>query len=152
MKPVLSDPWTYVSCTGIVEIHFGVENDYIEKKVDLYDYVRKNLKKKEKFDTKFFTKNKETGKQYWLYCIVCESKFYACENLLNHIEGRKHQKRSIESNQVQRNKGKSFPGRCQNDLRDRLLNGPAYPFLGLEFITEIVNPKNPKKDPQYTCR
>ena len=59
MKPVLSDPWTYVSCTGIVEIHFGVENDYIEKKVDLYDYVRKNLKKKEKFDTKFFTKCQE---------------------------------------------------------------------------------------------
>ena len=152
MKPVISDPWTYVSCAGIFEIHLGVENDIAEKKIDLFDYVRQNLKRNEMFDSKFFTKNKETGKQYCLYCIVCKSTLYGCDNLICHIDGRRHQKRSIESDQVERDKGKRFPNLCQNDLRGRLLNGPAYPFLGLEFITEFVNPKNPQKYPLYTCR
>ena len=57
MTAILSDPRTYVSGTGIIEIRFGVENDFIEEKFDLYDYVRQKLSNNEMFETKFFTKN-----------------------------------------------------------------------------------------------
>ena len=31
----------------------------------------------------------------------------------------------------------------RSDLQYRLINGAPYPFLGLQFITEYVNPGNP---------
>lgn len=39
----------------------------------------------------------------------------------------------------------------RSDLQYRLKYGPSYPVLGLEYITEYVNPGNPNKDPMYTC-
>ena len=41
--PELSDPRTYVSNQGIVELHYGVENSTVEWQQDLYDYVRESL-------------------------------------------------------------------------------------------------------------
>ena len=153
MTAILSDPRTYVSGTGIIEIHFGVENDFIEEKFDLYDYVRQKLSNNEMFETKFFTKNKETSKRYWLACLVCDCTFYGCENLVTHVNAQRHQKNTIKFDPRLSNKRKRpSTSQSQNDLRGRLLNGPSYPFLGLEFITEYLNPRNPNKDPQYTCR
>ena len=34
---------------------------------------------------------------------------------------------------------------------NRIKNGPDYPFLGLKYVTEYLNPGNPNKDPMYTC-
>ena len=44
VTPELSDPRTYVSDPGIVEIHFGVENSTVEWQMDLYNYVREEMR------------------------------------------------------------------------------------------------------------
>ena len=38
-----------------------------------------------------------------------------------------------------------------SELINRIKNGPDYPFLGLKYVTEYLNPGNPNKDPMYTC-
>ena len=115
----------------------------------------------ERFDLDFCTKNKETGKSYWFACIVCPCTLYRDENLVHHVKGRKHQKRAIEKlnseNNVNRKRKRNdseplheafnpvpgFSRSSRSDLQHRLMHGPSYPFLGLEYITEYVNPGNP---------
>ena len=95
---------------------------------------------------------------------MCPCTLYRDENLVHHVKGQRHQKRAIEKinseNNVNRNKrkrGTSFEGETiydygpvpttsrssRSDLSYRLSSGAPYPFLGLEFITEYVNPGNP---------
>ena len=119
----------------------------------------------ERFDPSFCTKNKEDGKRYWFACIVCPCTLYRDENLVHHVKGQRHQKRAIEKlnsvrnseTNVNRSKRKrdsesfdydynpmpSTSRSSRSDLQYRLINGPSYPFLGLQFITEYVNPGNP---------
>ena len=117
----------------------------------------------ERFDPSFCTKNKETGKRYWFACIVCPCTLYRDENLVHHVKGQRHQKRAIEKinseNNINRNKRKrgTMEGETiyeydpvpttsrssRSDLQYRLINGAPFPFLGLSFITEYVNPGNP---------
>ena len=75
-KPELSNPKSYVSNHGIVEVQYGVENSRVDWKMDLFDYVRDELGKEEMFDPDFCTKNKETGERYWFACIVCPCNLY----------------------------------------------------------------------------
>ena len=127
-------------------------------------YTKNLLCSGERFDPSFCTKNKETGKRYWFACIVCPCTLYRDENLVHHVKGQRHQKRAIEKinseNNINRNKrkrGTSMEGETiydydpvpttsrssRSDLQYRLINGAPYPFLGLPFITEYVNPGNP---------
>ena len=75
-KPELSNPKSYVSNHGIVEVQYGVENSRVDWKKDLFDYVRDELGKEEMFDPDFCTKDKETGERYWFACIVCPCNLY----------------------------------------------------------------------------
>ena len=75
-KPELSNPKSYVSNHGIIEVQYGVENSRVDWKKDLFDYVRDELDKGEMFDPDFCTKNKETGERYWFACIVCPCNLY----------------------------------------------------------------------------
>ena len=117
----------------------------------------------ETIDPELCLKDKETGKRYWFACIVCPCNLYKDENLVSHVKGQKHQKRAIEklssqSNLKKRKRGSDYqestePGfgfsrtsnsrSCQSELQDRILSGAEYPFLGLEYITEYLNPGNP---------
>ena len=120
----------------------------------------------ETFDPEFCLKDKETGKRYWFACIVCPCNLYKDENLVSHVKGQKHQKRAIEklnsqSNLSQNAKRKrssdyqestelgfgfSWPSNSrssQSELQNRIMSGAEYPLLGLEYITEYVNPGNP---------
>jgi len=169
ITPILNDPRTYVENKGIVEIHYGVENSSVEWQTDLHDYVRNDMREGERFEMDFCTKNKETGKRYWFACIVCPCTLYRDENLVHHVKGQRHQKRAIEKlnseNNVNRKRKRNdseplnevfnpVPGHSRSsrsDLQHRLMHGPSYPFLGLDYITEYVNPGNPNKDPMYTC-
>ena len=119
-------------------------------------------------------KDKETGKRYWFACIVCPCNLYKDENLVSHVKGQKHQKRAIEklssqsnlSRNAKRKRGSDYQesielgsgfSRLSNsrssrsELQNRIMSGADYPFLGLEYITEYVDPGNPNKDPMYTC-
>ena len=44
VTPIVNDPRTYVSNRGIVEIHYGVENSTVEWQMDLFDYVREEMR------------------------------------------------------------------------------------------------------------
>ena len=169
--PELSDPRTYVSNQGIVELRYGVEKRTVEWQQDLYDYVRESLAEDETIDPEFCRKDKETGKRYWFACIVCPCNSYKDEDLVSHVKGHKHQKRVIEKLNSQSNlsrnakrkrssdyqesselgSGFSRPSNSRSKLQNRIMYGPDYPFLGLEYITEYINPGNPNKDPMYTC-
>jgi len=172
--PELSDPRTYVSNQGIVELHYGVENSTVEWQQDLYDYVRESLAEGETIDPELCLKDKETGKRYWFACIVCPCNLYKDENLVSHVKGQKHQKRAIEklssqsnlSRNAKRKRGSDYQESTElgsgfsrpsnsrssrSELQDRIMSGAEYPFLGLEYITEYLNPGNPNKDPMYTC-
>ena len=83
----LSNPRTYVSDQGIVEMQYGVENSRVDWKMDLYDYVREKMREGENFDPNFCTKDKETGERYWFACIVCPCNLYKDENLVSHVKG-----------------------------------------------------------------
>lgn len=172
-------PLTYVSRRGIVEIHYGTENGTVEWTKDMYDYVREELDDgRELFDPSFCTKEKETGKRYWFACIVCPCTLYKDENLCFHVNGQKHQKRALEKleQDQQQERQKSRPkyikredysdrgGGGESRYRDRIgrsrttrshlkekLENTKFPFVGLEYITEYLNPGNPNSDPQYQC-
>jgi len=182
-KPELSNPKSYVSNHGIIEVQYGVENSRVDWKKDLFDYVRDELDKGEMFDPDFCTKNKETGERYWFACIVCPCNLYKDENLVAHVKGQRHQKRAIEklksksnlANQNKRKRDAEIKDFMRSDKRgrsikvepesfaeansrssgseliNRIKNGPDYPFLGLKYVTEYLNPGNPNKDPMYTC-
>lgn len=164
--PELSDPRTYVSNQGIVELRYGVEKRTVEWQQDLYDYVRESLAEGKTFDPEFCRKDKKTGKRYWFACIVCPCNLYKDENLVSHVKGQKHQKRAIEklssqsnlSRNAKRKRGSDYQesielgsgfSRLSNsrsirsELQNRIMSGADYPFLGLEYITEYVNPGNP---------
>ena len=118
------------------------------------------------FDPNFGTKDKETGKRYWFACIVCPCNLYKDENLVAHVKGQKHQKRAIEKlnsqSKISRNKRKRGDKRpmyldqidfnfglannsrsIRSELQYQIESGPDYPVMGLEYITEYVNPGNP---------
>ena len=117
----------------------------------------------ETIDPELCLKDKETGKRYWFACIVCPCNLYKDENLVSHVKGQKHQKRAIEklssqSNLKKRKRGSDYQestelgsgfSRLSNsrssrsELHDRIMSGAEYPFLGLEYITEYLNPGNP---------
>ena len=120
----------------------------------------------ETIDPELCLKDKETGKRYWFACIVCPCNLYKDENLVSHVKGQKHQKRAIEklssqsnlSRNAKRKRGSDYQesielgsgfSRLSNsrssrsELQNRIMSGADYPFLGLEYITEYVNPGNP---------
>ena len=120
----------------------------------------------ETIDPEFCLKDKETGKRYWFACIVCPCNLYKDENLVAHVKGQKHQKRAIEKLKSQSNLSRNAKRKRSSDyqesteldsvfsrpsnsrssrseLQNRIITGPHYPFLGLEYITEYVNPGNP---------
>ena len=164
--PELSDPRTYVSNQGIVELRYGVEKRTVEWQQDLYDYVRESLAEGKTFDPEFCRKDKKTGKRYWFACIVCPCNSYNNNDLVSHVKGHKHQKHVIEKLNSQSNLSRNTKRERSSDhqesrpsnsrsnrsrLQNRIMYGPDYPFLGLEYITEYVDPGNPNKDPMYTC-
>ena len=81
--PELSDPRTYVSSVGIVELQFGVENSTVEWQKDLYNYVREDMYEGQMFDPNLCTKDKETGQRYWFACVVCPCNLYKDEIQFN---------------------------------------------------------------------
>ena len=164
---VVQDPKTYVAYRGVVELKYGIENETVEWRKDLYDYVREDMKNHDggRFEPDFCTKDKQTNKRYWFDCLVCPCVLYRDENLVFHVNGQKHQKKVTEkianavvpSRSAKGNRRTHEPVRSINRsarsefLADIIENSPNYPFLGLRYITEHQNPSNPDKDRIYTC-
>ena len=167
---VVHDPKSYVAYRGVVEVKYGTENEEVEWRKDLYDYVREDLPEHPggRFENDFCTKNKQTNKRYWFDCLVCPCVLYRDENLVFHVNGLKHQKRVTEkiagAPGPSRSSGfggggrrthepvrSSFKSSSKDFLAEIIEGSPNYPFLGLRYITEYQNPSNPDKDRMYTC-
>ena len=164
---VVQNPKTYVAYHGVVEIKYGIENETVEWRKDLYDYVREDMHNHDngRFEPDFCTKDKQNNKRYWFDCLVCPCVLYRDENLVFHVNGQKHQKRVTEkiasavvpSRSAKGNRRTHEPVRSFNRsarsefLADIIENSPNYPFLGLRYITEHQNPSNPDKNRFYTC-
>ena len=63
---VVRDPKSYVAHRGVVEVKYGTENEEVEWRKDLYDYVREDMHNHDggRFENDFCTKNKQTNKRY----------------------------------------------------------------------------------------
>ncbi len=151
-NPVVHDPYSYVQDRGIVEVQYGIENSQVEWSKDMYDYVREDMGKGERFDPEFCLKEKDTGKRYWFACIVCPCTLYRDENLVHHVKGQKHQKRALEKVNTSKNKKRKRDSnvddvislsRSSRSYLKELLMKTNFPLLGLGYITEYLNPGNP---------
>ena len=96
MDEYRKNPLDYVPGRGIVEVRYGIENEVIELRHDLYDYVRQELNNgKDRFPKDFTLKDKATGKRYWFACLVCPCDLSSPVTMVAHIHGQKHQKKAI---------------------------------------------------------
>jgi len=165
---IVQDPKSYVAHRGVVEVKYGTENEEVEWRKDLYDYVREDLQEHPggRFENDFCTKDKQTNKRYWFDCLVCPCVLYRDENLVFHVNGQRHQKRVTEkiagapgpsrsSGPLGRRTHEPVRSSYKSSSKDFLAGiieaSPNYPFLGLRYITEFQNPSNPDKDRMYTC-
>jgi len=160
-------PW--IKFKGEVEIRCA--NDTFDP-VDLLRYIEEDeeLKRYEgEFDPDFFKKNKNDGSQNIVYCIVCKSEQKQWGTLLNHLQGAKHVRKANEFRRIQQGLPKDPPHQpkikrakielppardaMRIPLAELLQKNHFTPALGLEYIHEYSNPRNPN-DPVrlYTCR
>jgi hypothetical protein len=90
------DPLKYTDRRGIVEIHTGIENEKIEYREDLYEYVQDHLEiTGEDFAPDFCAKDKNTGRRHWFACKVCNCELFSVVTLQAHVSGQKHTKKAL---------------------------------------------------------
>ena len=111
----------------------------------------------------FCRKDRNTSEQAMFYCIMCNCDLKNIRPLRDHVKGRDHIRKALEYKRSvlnlpklpqnaprQKEKKKERPVvdiglRLQERLEE---DGPA---IGLEWITEFMNPKDARDHPLYTC-
>ena len=161
----------YVDNLGIVEIRVQSDDpQYFEAPVDMFIWQQKASQPDLGFHEKFCQKDRTTTLQYYFFCLVCDCPLKSVVSLDNHVTGathvrKKHQKKRQEygmpkdpPHQPQtksKKKEKQRPRRelIKIPLMERLREESALglPALGLQFIHEWINPKDPNAPRRYTC-
>ena len=161
----------YVDNLGIIEIRATSDDpEYDEDPIDMFNWQQTARQPDLGFHEKFCQKNKATTIQKYFHCIVCDCPLKTVVSLDHHVEGEKHVRKSLQKKRQEygmpkdpphqpqtksKKKGNQRPRRelIKIPLMDRLREESALglPALGLQFINEWINPRNPDAPRRYTC-
>jgi len=141
----------FVDNRGIVELrHF--QGSEIHGKQDLFDFQAAH-----RISEDFTKKNRDTGEQATFWCLVCAVHLKCKGALVSHLRGKNHQSKimgltSKEEDPTTEEKKDDEEVNPVN-LKCKLEGSecPAFPALGLNFITEYVKPADPKSELFYGC-
>jgi len=157
----------HVEREGILEVRYKSDfEEFHSEPEDFYHFQQRVPQ----IPNNYFLKNKKTKTQAFFHCCLCNCQVQSLKSLEDHIRGTNHVKKVCEERrklkvkepQIAPKKSKYLKRKGSKTkksfgvvvappiLEDRLrkYGGPA---LGLEFITEFVNPYKMMDPPMYTC-
>eukprot|EP00092_Neocalanus_flemingeri_P023690 GFUD01025693.1.p1 GENE.GFUD01025693.1~~GFUD01025693.1.p1 ORF type:complete len:333 (+),score=92.74 GFUD01025693.1:68-1000(+) len=156
------DKGIYVEMEGIMQVRYSCEELGFEDWPEDFMNFQARLKK---ISEVFCLKDKETTMQAYFYCMVCNGELKSLRSLKEHASGNKHIKKACEK----KRQILDLPQEPQNAPRvkklkkerprvdvgltlEQRLEECGEPAIGLEYISEYINPKKPSDHPMYTCR
>lgn len=145
----------YVEMEGMVEVRWRREDVVLYKE----DLVQFQERVREIPDTFCRTQ------QAYFYCEVCTCELMSTHTLRDHVKGKKHIKNAfkkkreimgmesqpLNSPRMKTTKKERPVFNNKEDLETKLRR-TGEPAIGLEYITEYVNPRNISDPRQYDCR
>ena len=152
---------TYVEMEGVMEVrHLSDDIDYQRPSEDMWHFQ----KRVREIPDDFCHKNKQTTQQSIFFCLVCNCDLKNLRPLIDHVTGNKHIRKACDykrqilglpkepQNAPRKKEIKTERPRVDVSLRlEELLENFGSPAIGLEYITEFNNPRNPRDHPMYTC-
>eukprot|EP00092_Neocalanus_flemingeri_P020470 GFUD01022175.1.p1 GENE.GFUD01022175.1~~GFUD01022175.1.p1 ORF type:complete len:818 (+),score=242.63 GFUD01022175.1:73-2454(+) len=156
------DKGVYVEMEGIMEVRYASEDvDFEEEREDFMHFQARVREISEDF----CHKDKETTMQAYFYCLVCNCDLKSLRPLRDHVRGNKHIRKACEK----KRQILGLPQEPQNAPRVKKLKKErprvdvgltlaqrleecGEPAIGLEYISEYINPKKQSDHPMYTCR
>ena len=152
-----------VKIEGIIEIRFLSDDvDHQEMNPeDLYCF----LQTFKEIPENYCKKDKLTGLQKVFFCQVCDCDLRDVEGLRKHLLGKKHTSKALMKKRLvlglelmpQNAPRKKEGGKRPRPIVDvgltleQRLRDSALPALGLDFISEFIDPKDARQHPLYTC-
>ena len=155
------DKGIYVEMEGIMEVRYTSEDiDFHDEPEDFLSFQSRV----KDIPDDFCHKDKETTQQAFFYCLVCNCDLKSLRPLRDHVTGSKHIRKACEKKRQilglpkepqnaprQKEKKKERPRVDVGlSLRQRL-EECGEPAIGLEYITEYLNPEMASDHPMYTC-
>jgi len=157
----------FVEMEGIMQVDYTADNpNYAMPSEDLFIFQHRNRKIPKEFCLK---NKKQGGRQAVFQCLVCENTgpLKSIRPLHDHVVGKKHIRKACDAKrrlmgipkpsaviEKKRKVEKSTPEWKLNiklSLKTKLERS-GEPTLGLEYITEFINPQGNEKDhPMYLC-
>jgi len=155
------DKGVYVEMEGIMEVRYTSEDiDFQDEPEDFFHFQQRVRE----IPDDFCHKDRETTQQAFFYCLVCNCDLKSLRPLRDHVTGNKHIRKACEK----KRQVLGLPQEPQNaprkkekkkerprvdvglTLRQRLEES-GEPAIGLEYITEYLNPNKSSDHPMYTC-
>lgn len=151
----------YVEMEGVMEVRYLSEDiDYQKPAEDMWHFQ----KRVRHIPDDFCHKNKQTTEQNIFFCLVCNCDLKNLRPLKDHVSGNKHIRKACDykrqilglpkepQNAPRKKEIKTERPRVDVSMRlEELLEDSGSPAIGLEYITEFINPRNPRDHPMYTC-
>jgi len=155
------DKGIYVEMEGIMEVRYTSEDIDFQDEPEDFLYFQARVKD---IPDDFCHKDKETTQQAFFYCLVCNCDLKSLRPLRDHVTGNKHIRKACEKkrqilglpqepqNAPRKKEKKKERPRVDVGLtlRQRLMEC-GEPAIGLEYITEYLNPERASDHPMYTC-
>lgn len=162
---------TYVENLGILEIRVSSDDpEFYEPPIDMFDWQNKAIHPDLGFHEKFCQKDKATTLQKYFHCLVCDCPLKSVVSMENHVKGEKHVRKSLQKKRQEYGMPKDPPHQPQTKTKKKEAQRPrrelvriplmerlreeqalGLPALGLQFIHEWINPRNPESPRRYTC-
>ena len=128
---------------------------------DLYHFQQEV----EEVSVNFCKKDKQSGQQRVFACLVCNCDLKDVEGLRKHILGEKHTRKAFMKERLVLGlelEPQNAPRKKEGRKRERpivdvgltleqRLKESGLPALGLDFISEFLNPRDDRDHPLYTC-
>ena len=155
------DKGVYVEMEGIMEVRYTSEDIDFQDEPEDFFYFQQRVRE---IPDDFCHKDRETTQQAFFYCLVCNCDLKSLRPLRDHVTGNKHIRKACEK----KRQVLGLPQEPQNaprkkekkkerprvdvglTLRQRLEES-GEPAIGLEYITEYLNPNKSSDHPMYTC-
>ena len=154
------DKGVYVEMEGIMEVRYTSEDSEFQDEAEDFFHFQQRVREIPDY---FCHKDRETTHQAVFYCLVCNCDLKSLGPLRAHVTGKKHIRKAcvkkrqvlglpLEPQNAPRKKERKRE-RSRVDvgltLRQRLEES-GEPAIGLEYITEYLNPNKASDHPMYT--
>ena len=155
------DKGVYVEMEGIMEVRYTSEDIDFQDEPEDFFYFQQRVRE---IPDDFCHKDRETTQQAFFYCLVCNCDLKSLRPLRDHVTGNKHIRKACEKKRQvlglpqepqnaprKKEKKKERPRVDVGLTLKQRLEESGEPAIGLEYITEYLNPNKSSDHPMYTC-